>query len=162
MYILRKISPLVQHPKLWPLENHGKTSVTTHCEESSQVPSLNHWNFVSPTAPFTAFIFRRLRWNLLSRSRKWSLGREKVNLDRARLLVLESWTFTGILRCSVTRNIYIYRYARNWIQEVKLLPQTPRDLVQDSVSGRNLYVYKGIQKRQHCSWIDPMVEFSLP
>lgn len=56
MYILRKTSPLVQHPKSWPLENHGKTPVTTHCEESSQVASLNHWNFVSPTAPFTAFI----------------------------------------------------------------------------------------------------------
>ena len=79
MYILRKTSPLVQHPKSWPLENHGKTPVTTHCEESSQIPSLNHWNFVSPTAPFTAF-YRRLRWNLLSRSGKWSLGRDSVEI----------------------------------------------------------------------------------
>ena len=127
--------------KIMELDN---SPVTTHCEESSQVTSLNHHNLWvqqhQPSAPY-----RRLGWNFLSGIRKWSLGRIWMDMIwyiwdsiesrccwnglwhvtrwiwlTGKTIVLEPSTFTAILRCSV----------RNWIQEVKLLPQTPgRDLV---------------------------------
>ena len=146
MYILWKTSPLVQHPKIVAVGKSWK---------DSSYHAL--WRVISGSFPkppgFLWVQQHHLQLFTVGLDGTFSVEVESGHLAETR------WILTGQDYCfGVINNlqgywdaqspgIYIYKYARNWIQEVKLLPQTPRDLVQDSASGRSLYVLQRHTKK---------------